>query len=58
MTCPECGREMFLMLGSGWDNDRWLCVERDPRTLALCPGEIELETSTCPEEVEHADQKD
>ena len=44
--CPECGKEMFFLYGCGWDYDRWVCMCR--YGLRLCPGEIELETTTYP----------
>ena len=50
--CPVCGKPMLMIYGDYWDYDRWVCMVRDPQTLRLCPGEIELETSTeLPEEL-------
>ncbi len=42
--CPVCGGIMLLMYGCGWDYDRLICGSRG------CPGEIELETTTYPEQ--------
>lgn len=44
--CPVCGGPMIMMYGCGWDYDRWLCGDR------ICDGEIELDTTTTPEEME------
>lgn len=44
--CPVCGGYMLMLYGCGWDYDRWLCGERG------CEGEIELETTTFPDEME------
>lgn len=49
--CPICGGYMIMMYGCGWDYDRWLCGEIASDGM-LCGGEIELETTTTPEEVE------
>jgi hypothetical protein len=50
--CPVCGDpNMIWMPGVGWDYDRWLCGRLMPgRRVLVCDGEIELETTTYPEE--------
>ena len=46
--CPICGEPMVFFHGCDWDNDRWYCMKKfDGR---LCKGEIELETTTYPED--------
>lgn len=47
MICPECGREMAMLYGCGWDYDRWVCTYRVG--AIICPGEIELDSTTYPE---------
>jgi len=49
--CPVCGGHMIMMYGCGWDYDRWLCGEIASDGM-LCDGEMELDTTTEPEEVE------
>ena len=44
--CPVHGDSMLIVYGYGWDYDRWLCG-----TIG-CDFEIELETTTYPEEIE------
>lgn len=44
--CPKCGGQLYMMYGGGWDYDRIVCHTR------LCDYEIELETTTFPEETE------
>jgi len=49
--CPKCGGTMQLIYGMNWDYDLWVCpnpIDPDARIKRLCPGEIELETSTMP----------
>ncbi|MEO5342189.1 MAG: hypothetical protein H7842_02425 [Gammaproteobacteria bacterium SHHR-1] len=49
--CPICGGIMTMMWGCDWDYDRWVCTEPvDPtaRIKRLCPGEIELDTTSYP----------
>ena len=50
--CPLCGAPgMFFMYGCGWDYDRWVCGTLiGTRRITVCPGEIELDTSTMPPE--------
>lgn len=42
--CPDHHHPMIMMYGGGWDYDRYLCGVRG------CTHEVELETSTLPEE--------
>jgi hypothetical protein len=56
MKCPVCGEDMMFMNGCGWDYDRWLCMKRTG--LRLCPGEIELETTTYPEGYDEKEGED
>ena len=51
--CPICGGHMIMMYGCGWDYDRWLCGEIASDGM-LCDGEIELNTTTTPEDVEES----
>jgi hypothetical protein len=44
VKCPECGKQMLVMLGEGWDFDRFVCG------IYMCDGEIELETTTYAQE--------
>jgi hypothetical protein len=60
MECPKCGKPMLMMYGCGWDYDRWICPhpisdEEYARThiARLCDGEIELTTTTFPEDIEN-----
>ena len=51
IACPICGAPMLFVHGSGWDYDRWHCVEPvDPSASikVICWGEIELNDSTYP----------
>lgn len=50
MKCPRCGEQMLLMYGCGWDYDKWVCMAKGDRLFEVCEGEVELETSTYPEE--------
>ena len=43
--CPICGKPMFFLYGCLWDYDRWVCMEKI-ENFRICPGEIELETTT------------
>jgi len=43
--CKKCGHDMITMYGCGWDYDRWICP------ACGCDFEIELETTTMPEEM-------
>ena len=49
--CPHHNKEMILMYGCGWDYDRYLCGE------VGCDYEIELDTSTCPDEEEAENER-
>lgn len=44
--CPIHKEELRVMYGCGWDYDRLLCP------ICLCDYEIELETTSYPEEEE------
>jgi len=44
VKCDICGEVMHPMWGAGWDNDRFICADRD------CGAEIEFPTSKEPEE--------
>jgi len=44
--CPICGWRMSFFYGCQWDYERWLCWNLS------CAGEIELYTTTEPDEVE------
>ena len=57
MNCPLCGELMLLMYGCGWDYDKWVCMAKGDRLFEVCEGEIELETSTYPEDVDDNDDK-
>lgn len=51
MKCPICGEKMAFIYGCGWDYDRWVCMEKVDRFI-ICEGEVELDETTYPEEME------
>ena len=44
MICTKCNTNMLFCYGLGFDYDRWICGDR------LCTHEVELETSTIPDD--------
>ena len=48
--CPVHKTPMLMMYGCGWDYDRWVCGVRG------CECEVELETSTLPEDLKKNDE--
>lgn len=52
-ACPVCGGKMVFMYGLR-DYDRWVCLEREPGSTLFCRGEIELDTTTTPDELQEA----
>lgn len=51
-ACPVCGGQMMFMYGCLWDYDRWVCLEQEPGSTLFCRGEIELDTTTTPDELQ------
>lgn len=48
---------MHFFYGCMWDNDRWMCMKQTGVSASgyfkeFCKGEIELETSTTPPQLE------